>query len=268
MMSEFQIRATSIAFALLFIAVGLVIGIALADATPILGFVETWQTLIGAVVALFAALMTIQVIRQQISSADARSREQAQEQKIRVEDSRRRKSLAARALLPVDLSEAISYAEDCSRLITEAIGVFHSLSSPPVGLACPALPERIISNMQELIEHLPDSDAQALADMMGCYQVQRSRISGEFNEWNRGPTTGRMKVYTLNNIEFLMLETIKLHLLAENIFEFARRKVDTIPSPEIDMVSIARCIRRLDMEDVLSTGFQETLVRTLCTVRD
>lgn len=90
-------------------------------------------------------------------------------------------------------------------------------------MACPVLPERVIANLQRLIEHLDQEDADKVADMLSWYQVQHARFRGAAEEWSR-PSIAPSR----DNIEFLLPATIHLYRLAESMFGFSRREADHI----------------------------------------
>lgn len=149
-------------------------------------------------------------------------------EKRRHSDLRRRQFQAVRAVLPADLSEICHYCWLCAQAIRAALQHFDQNGKPPSGMACPVLPERVIANLQRLVEHLDQEDADKVADMLSRYQVQHARFSDAVEEWSLPPVKSVTITYSHNNIEHLLPATIHLYRLADSMFGFSRREADHI----------------------------------------
>lgn len=185
-------------------------------------FIHHWQTLIAGLLALIGAGATVYMMRKQIRAMTQESR-----------DLRERKLLAARAVMPADLSEICAYTERCAALIDEALHYYDEHREPPPNLKAPTLPERVPANLQSLIEQFDDGNAHAVADLISCYQVQRARLQGALRDWSGDNNRRAVMVFTLENIEHPLIETIHLRILANSMFDFARRNTGTISRFEI-----------------------------------
>lgn len=176
-----------------------------------------WQTLVAGILAFLAAAATVGALWCQIRA-----------EKLKHRDLLQRQLQATRAVLPADLSEICHYSTLCAQAIRGALQHFKEQAAPPSDLTSPVLPERVVGNLQRLIEHLNQQDADNVADMLCCYQVQHARFRGAVEEWSRPPTKGVTISYSRSNIEHLLPETVRLYLLAENMFDFSRRKADHV----------------------------------------
>lgn len=156
-------------------------------------WVFAWQTLVGAVIALIAALWTIGVMRKQMKDETTRHN-----------DAQRRKRLAARALMPDALSELGAYVRGCAaRLMGSAE-------------ALPEEPTHAISSLKGVIEFIDDDAAQRTFDLVSWYQVFRARMSHEI------PTPG--------NAAFpdRQWDAALLQAYINSLFEYARNEDDEV----------------------------------------
>lgn len=115
---------------------------------PFCDWLKEWQTLVAGVLAFLAAAATVWVLVRQ-----------SRVEKLRYAELRKRRFQAVRAVLPADLSEICHYCTLCAQAIRAALQHFDQNRAPPSGVACPVLPERVISNLQRLVEHLDPQDA-------------------------------------------------------------------------------------------------------------
>ena len=103
-------------------------------------------------------------------------REESERQKLR-------RLAACRAVMPADLSSIIQYTHDCALISGTALRILRD-EEESRELTCPVLPDRVIGNLQQLIEQLDDKEANAIADLLSCYQIQYARLSGELGWYN------------------------------------------------------------------------------------
>ena len=116
-----------------------------------------WQTLIGAVLALVAALWTVHEMRKQTRGNDTRHLNELQ-----------RKKLAARAQMPDALIEMSEYVrKSCEYLVS--------------GAAKPAAPVGATSTLKAVIEHIDTKEAEKTFELISWYQVQHARLMGSEN---------------------------------------------------------------------------------------
>lgn len=121
----------------------------------ILSLLSEWQTLLGALIALCAALWTIRVMSKQ-----------SRGEEMRHAASLERKKLAARAQMPDALSGMAQYVRSCCLSLLEG----GEKPDPP-------LPE--ISTLKGVIEHIDDPEAARTFTLLSWYQVQKARIQAD-----------------------------------------------------------------------------------------
>lgn len=207
-------------------------------------YAQEWQTLIGALLALVAAYFTIRAMR---STTD----KQLQAQKDEAKQQRERRLLACLAVMPADLSAIVQYAKDCAERSLTIRAAVAARAEDREQLECPLLPERVIANLQMLIEHLDEDNAKAVADILPCYQVQRARLTDLIDTYNRPIRNGTEYLLGEHNVEFTFEQTLELHLRATTAFDFARRKTDQIPVPPYTRETVANSLALLHLTDVL-----------------
>ena len=205
---------------------------------------KDWQTLIGAVLALGAAFFTIQAMR---STTD----KQLQAQKDEAKQQRERRLLACLAVMPADLSAIVQYAKNCAERSLTIRAAVAARAEDREQLECPLLPERVIANLQMLIEHLDEDNAKAVADILPCYQVQRARLDDLIDIYNRPNRNGTRHLLGVDNVDFTFEKTLELHLRATTAFDFARQKTNQVPVPPYTQDTVTNSLVLLDLVDVL-----------------
>lgn len=184
-----------------------------------IGQIKEWQSLIAGILALIGAFLAVLIGRQQIKAADKRATE-----------IRERKFMAARAILPEDLSTICAYTNQCSHVVYTAIKRHRETQLPPNDMQMPRLNSRVPTNLQRLIEQLDKQNASQVAALLACYQVQRARFEDALNGWNNHQSGARHMSFTRSNIEHPLIETIQLRIHANNMFDFARGELADIAS--------------------------------------
>lgn len=181
--------------------------------------IKEWQTLIAGALALAGAGLTVWIGRRQIKAADNRAM-----------DARERKFMAARAILPEDLSTICAYTNQCAQVVYAAIKNHRKALKPPNDLQIPTLNSRVTTNLQQLIEQLDKRNAHQVAKLLNCYQVQRARLEDAIHDWGSHQPSGSHMSFTRSNIEHPLIETIQLRIHANNMFGFARDEEADIPA--------------------------------------
>lgn len=156
-------------------------------------WVFAWQTLVGAIIALIAAVWTIGVMRKQMRNETTRHN-----------DAQRRKRLAARAQMPDSLSELGAYVQGCAaRLMGRAE-------------ALPPKPTDAISSLKEVIEFIDDDAAQRTFELVSWYQVFSARMSHD--------------IPTPDNAMFpdRQWDAALLQAYINSLFEYARNEDDEV----------------------------------------
>jgi len=135
--------------------------------------VDHWQTLITGIAALLAAAVTIVVLNCQIRQ----TRELANDQ-------RQRRERAARAVLPLAVSQLQDYARACIKELYELRPYFQPSGSLDQEKAdkclsawpSPPLPEDVLSILKECIQFSDNAPAEAASTLIRRLQVQKSRL--------------------------------------------------------------------------------------------
>lgn len=152
-----------------------------------------WQTLIGSLIALIAALWTIKVMRDQMKADTDRHH-----------DAFRRKRLAARAMMPDALSALGAYVRGCAAYL---IGNADAL---------PAEPTAAITALKEVIEFIDDKAAERTFVLVSWYQVFKARMSADLPTSEKAEFADRQ------------WDAALLFAYVNSLFEYARNEVDDI----------------------------------------
>jgi hypothetical protein len=175
-----------------------------------------WETLVAGLGAGVAAYFTIRHLNQQIR----------QTQKL-ADDRRERRARAARATLPLALSELAEYSISCIKELydirpcfkTDGIVDQKQREQRLSVWALPSLSENILSSLKECIEFVDDAPAQAITLLIQRLQIQRSRLRGYIS---RARGTDKSALVLLTNIESAMYDVAEVHARTSTIFPFAR----------------------------------------------
>ena len=186
-----------------------------------------WQELVAGLAAIVAAyiggfyiLQQIKVTKEQIEL----SREQAQE-------GTRRRHAAARAMLPLALAEITQYATSCGQQLKAVHRAAKNQAVPESALTemkIPPLPNVAINELKQLVESADETLQCAVADMLCEIQILSSRISGL--QEPRDPNN--VGVTATAYLEDVIINALKVFAYAASLFDYGRRKVDTIPAGE------------------------------------
>lgn len=152
-----------------------------------------WQTLIGALIALAAALWTIGVMRDQMKADTDRHRE-----------AQKRKNLASRARMPDALSELAAYVRGSGARL---VGITDD--EPPEPIAA-------ITTLKEVIEFIDDKAAKRTFELVSWYQVFRARNSHGVPHPQKAEFADRQYDATL------------LHAYINSLFEYARNEAEDV----------------------------------------
>lgn len=199
------------------IVLGILIGLAASVA-----FASPWnwehglrdyQELLVGVLSLAGAAAAVIAVKKQIQHAQE------------MEDERRRcRNYAARAAMPHALSSLCSYANFCSKELSDVLGG----NLPPAGqqgvllprdLRPPTIPAEIVPVLKECIEFGPRGIQSQLADLISNIQVQRARID-EPAEFIQGRVAFASTYYGL------LSDVIEIRARADELFSYARREAE------------------------------------------
>lgn len=179
----------------------------------VINWLDHWQTLLTGFGAVGAAVVSVYYLRKQ--TADTTIRETTR---------RQHRFTAARARMPLQLSEIIQYADDAIILLRQYLDGIGEQQPPGDALQRlprPTLPDQAILALETIIE-TTDDDAfvNLLAAMIAEMQVLDSRLRGLARE-GRG--------LGANNLQAYLMNAAKVHAYAAGMFEFARRETENPP---------------------------------------
>lgn len=160
-------------------------------------WVDHWQTLVGAIIALVAALLTIAIMRRQIKQDADRHR-----------DAQRRKCMAARAQMPDALSELSIYVRGCASWL---VGNSQTLPTEPIAG---------ITALKGVIEFVDDSAANRTFQVVSWYQVFRARMAGYTPDPERSEFGERI------------YDTALLQAYVNSLYDYARNEKNDVDSSD------------------------------------
>lgn len=121
-----------------------------------------WQNAYGGIAAVVAAFIGGRYILRQIAEA-----------RTAAEELRLREERAARAVLPLALSQLSQYARDCIRML-EPLTVNNA--AVPADLEAPRIPENTVLSLQVCARHADAFNADKIAKALGKLQINHSRL--------------------------------------------------------------------------------------------
>ncbi|MDX0439142.1 hypothetical protein [Sinorhizobium medicae] len=117
-------------------------------------FLNTWQTLIGSILAVIAAIVTVWEMRRQSRGDETRHQNELA-----------RKKMSARARMPDALSEMSAYVRNAAKSLV-------------LGENRPLPPVAAMTTLKDVIEHIDTKQAERTFELVSWYQVQHSRLIG------------------------------------------------------------------------------------------
>ena len=198
----------------------------------LLRMVHDWQELIAGLAAIGAAYIGGSYILRQIEV----TKDQIELAKEQALDNTRRRHAAARAMLPLALASITEYASACARQLKSSHLNGEGEAVPRnvlASLQIPALPMSAIAELKALVESADETLQLAIADLLAEIQVLSSRLSGLKEP--RDPSS--VGVVALAYLEDVIINSLNVYARSSSLFEYGRRKADTIPAgdPSPDM---------------------------------
>ena len=180
-----------------------------------------WQTLLSGALAIGAAGAGAILLYSQIKQADRHESER-----------RERRFAAARATLPLALSEITSFA----RIMVEVLAALRTRVINPTALpeafVSPTVSDELIKNLQGFIEAAHDfTIVDHVCEIIREIQVLTARVESLQND---ASLIGQEA-----NIDEYIVQAARLHVIAGNLFDFARGS-ETNPPSSISWAELSR----------------------------
>jgi hypothetical protein len=169
--------------------------------------IQAAATLIGASVAICAAIVGGIFINKQIRYSERLAEEQ-----------RARAERAAKAVLPLALADLSQYARDCVRFLDTAIGPGTGDPRLPVDLQPPRVPENSVGPLQTCAQFADPENSDKIAKALGKLQIQQSRLRGWISK-HRG---GRLTPLRRQEGYGYMWDAADLEAAIAALFEYSR----------------------------------------------
>lgn len=215
-------------------------------------WLKHWDTLIAGVLALIAGAVTAAVVVWQTRVSSRNVQAQLDADAAAREEALARKRMATRALLQSDLSHICHYAKKAAAAISAIILELRT-GAVRTQIPMPEFPWSVLTNIQTLIEHLDRPEAEVVADMLGTQQVFNARLIDLIAEYNNGDFIGG------DSINLAVEKCVELRLRADSMFDFSRRKCDTLTEPTFSDYALSNSLMNLDLADYLSDETKEYL---------
>lgn len=176
-------------------------------------WINYWQNIIAAGIAIGAAALTYHSATRQLKQND------------RQECNRRSKKRASvRAMLPLALSQIIEYTEKSAFALIDLLGLCQGQSFPrnsPIKNLPQALPHETLNVLAEFIEYSDDIDASLVEAMVAWVQIHDARVRGLIRD-NQDPA-GTAVIVRLN-IEGSIIDAASIYAAAAALFDYGRRR--------------------------------------------
>lgn len=200
-------------------------------------FFYDWQQLLGGLFAIAAAVFGWVAINRQVRQAEEHEKERL-----------RRKHDAARAMLPLALSDITDYAHLCAEsLLTlycrrkeESIQKLENTWHPP------RIPSGPTADLRDMVEAASSPlEGQTIARMLARIQVQAARLRSLAQDLRPSDDT----VVTAICIERFLVDTIEISALASSAFRFARGDEEFLPTEEPSLKAMFSAAMGLGIND-------------------
>lgn len=191
--------------------------------TLVFGCKEFWlnryQTLIAAILALAAAAVSVYFLRRQIAQADVHEQERY-----------KRQHAAARAVLQLTLTDICDYAKKSALAfhgVLEAIGNDGRVLRP-IPFDPPPVPEQPIEQLRDFIASTDAHRSAIVSELIKEIQVHSARSKTDAVNI-RAPEQGDALVPKVQIVEYLV-DAAEIYARASMLFDYARRRSEQFPS--------------------------------------
>lgn len=210
------------------------------------GWFYDYQTFVGAMIALVAALIAAEIARRQLT-----------ETKRQAARDRAAKLRAARASLPAVLSAVCDYAEVAGRTLNSAWPVeailypddVDPLASRRMTLNIEPFPAETLRSLERVVEL---TDSEPVADRIESILREAQVLAARTRKLGAGESL------TTDHLTFYILQTASLYARAESLFEYARRQSNSLSTETLwKRAFAALSIMGIDREEVLEMARHE-----------
>lgn len=209
-------------------------------------FLNSWQTLIGGVLALIGAVFTVWALNRQSRLATER------------------KARALRAMLPNTLSSIDGYAIETIRWlksIREKATLLDrgEYKNQSVAVAtCPRPDASAIGFMQECVEHFDTKPSTFVAALLSKLQVHNSRVTDLYDYFVNYPLYEVKQVAVANNIDEFIASAVDLAANAKQLYPFARFETNAAPLAP-NSAAVMAIFHQCHLQPMQDTGAWNTL---------
>jgi hypothetical protein len=173
-----------------------------------------WETLLTGVCALVAAWLTVIHLNRQIRQTEDLA-----------ERSRQQRAKAARAMLPLALSQLTEYSRSCITALYALRHYFQTDGSPVrssgdlPGLTLPPIPDDVLLLLKECVAVMDDDPAETIVELISRLQIQRTRLVDYIS---RLQATAGIRGITSGHIDQGIRDAAEIYARASSLFPFAR----------------------------------------------
>lgn len=206
-----------------------------------------WQTLASGILAIVAAVIAAALLYTQINQTERHE-----------QDRRKRRLEAARATLPLVLSQICGFAREMVMQLVAARRDRASRTTGPIGgpFNPPELSREIIVDLQAFIEA---SDNMKVNDLL-CEVIRETQVLTSRARSLTDTTDTNWNSSIPANLDEYIVQAARLHTITGNLFDFARGEVDG-PPDEISWDSVSSFLFFRHIEEADFPGVYEILKR-------
>jgi hypothetical protein len=185
--------------------------------TALSDWLYRWQTLVGSMIAVAAAIVGSLLLYQQIAQAREIER-----------DRRASKLLAVRSVLPLTLSALIIYVQNETFILKE-------MKAKQVITRFTTLPENVVEVLKEFIEFAAQIEADVVRRILSDFQIHAARMRTDLPGYENHSAI-LLDTYLAGNIVRLVLTYARI----SDLFRYARFETERVsPNPTYDEMETA-----------------------------
>lgn len=192
-----------------------------AQQRAMLGYLSEWQTLISGLLALVGAYLTVRGIRSQINQAYDLA-----------EQARLREEQAAKAVMPLALSQLNQYAEDCIRLLDMHLSTSRNHCLIPNDKLAPRIPTDGIEALSKCARYADEDAVRKVAGLLGKLQVQHTRLE-KIIEMRRGSVLTELDALPA------MTDAADLYAVVNALYAYSRNEEEIRKRSSVEELSSA-----------------------------